>query len=97
MKQMVDEEIIDRIGRLAKLELSEQEKDQARRDVARMLAYVGCLNELDTVGVEPLYQVTDGGNVFREDVVTESDRREEMLGNAPDRREDLFAVPRTFS
>ena len=81
---------------LAKLELSAEEKEQAKADMGRMLDYIDKLGELDTTGVEPLSHVFPVQNVFREDVVTNSDMREELLGNAPEQKDGMFMVPRTF-
>ena len=62
----------------------------------KMLDYIDTLNELDTTGIEPMSHVFDVSNVFREDVVTNGDDREEILTNAPQRTEDSFKVPRTI-
>ncbi|MDE7259137.1 MAG: Asp-tRNA(Asn)/Glu-tRNA(Gln) amidotransferase subunit GatC, partial [Lachnospiraceae bacterium] len=51
---------------------------------------------LDTTGVEPLSHVFPVQNVFREDVVTNGDMREELLVNAPEQKDGMFMVPRTF-
>ena len=53
------------------------------------------LNQLDTEGVEPMSHVFPVHNVFREDVVTNGDDRENMLANAPEQRDGAFVVPRT--
>ena len=54
------------------------------------------LNELDTSGVEPMSHVFSVQNVFREDVVTNQDDRENILANAPSEQDGAFTVPRTF-
>jgi len=92
----ITDETIEYVGILAKLELSEEEKEQAKKDMGDMLAYVGKLNELDTDGVEPMSHTFDVHNVFREDVVTNGDDRDQMLANAPERNEDCYKVPKTF-
>lgn len=97
MANQISDEIIEYVGILAKLELSGEEKEQAKKDMAGMLDYIDKLNELDTENVEPLSHLFPAGNVFREDVVTNGDRREEILRNAPSRKDDMFAVPRTFN
>lgn len=60
-----------------------------------MMEYMNLLKEVDTKGVEPLTHVFEGGNVFREDVVTGSDKSEEILANAPLQKEGMFVVPKT--
>ena len=63
--------------------------------MGRMLDYIDMLNQLDTEGVEPMSHVFPVHNVFREDVVTNGDDRENMLANAPEQRDGAFVVPRT--
>lgn len=96
MANIISDETIEYVGILAKLELSEEEKEQAKKDMANMLDYIDTLNELDTSGVEPMSHVFPVHNVFREDVVTNGDEREEILANAPEAKEGAFVVPKTF-
>lgn len=53
MANIISDETIEYVGILAKLELSEEEKEQAKADMGKMLDYIDKLNELDTSGVEP--------------------------------------------
>lgn len=92
----ITDETIDYVGILAKLELSDEEKEQAKKDMTNMLDYVGKLNELDTEGVEPMSHTFSVHNVFREDVVVNGDDRENMLSNAPEKKDGAYKVPRTF-
>ena len=64
--------------------------------MANMLDYIDTLNELDTSEVEPMSHVFPVNNVFREDVVTNGDDRDEILANAPEAKEGAFVVPKTF-
>lgn len=96
MANIISEETIEYVGILAKLELSEEEKEQAKKDMANMLDYIDTLNELDTSGVEPMSHVFPVNNVFREDVVTNEDDRDEILANAPEAKDGAFVVPKTF-
>lgn len=95
MANIISDETIEYVKILAKLELSEEEKEQAKTDIGRMLDYIDKLNELDTSGVEPLSHVFQVSNVFREDVVINQDERERILKNAPARKDDSFKVPKT--
>ena len=96
MANIISDETIEYVGILAKLELSDEEKEQSKKDMANMLDYIDTLNELDTSGVEPMSHVFPVNNVFREDVVTNGDDREEILANAPEAKEGAFVVPKTF-
>ena len=96
MANHISDETIEYVGILAKLELKE-EKEQAKKDMESMLDYIDKLNELDTEGVEPLSHVFPVHNVFREDEVTNGDDRENMLKNAPQKKEGTYMVPKTFA
>lgn len=95
MANIIDDATIEYVSILAKLELSNEEREKAKVDMGNMLDYVDKLNELDTEGVEPMVHVFDMENVFREDVVTNEDESEKTLMNAPDRNKDGFVVPKT--
>lgn len=96
MANIISDETIEYVGILAKLELSDEEKEEAKKDMGRMLDYIDKLGELDTTGVEPMSHVFPVHNVFREDVVTNGDTRDEILKNAPEEKDGMFVVPRTF-
>ena len=96
MANIISDETIEYVGILAKLELSDEEKEQAKKDMGRMLDYIDKLNELDTEGIEPISHVFPVDNVFREDVVTNGDDREQMLANAPQKKDGTYMVPKTF-
>ena len=96
MANKISDETIEYVGILAKLELSPEEKEEAKKDMGRMLDYIDKLNELDTTGIEPMSHVFPVQNVFREDVVTNGDESEKTLKNAPGEKDNMFMVPRTF-
>jgi aspartyl-tRNA(Asn)/glutamyl-tRNA(Gln) amidotransferase subunit C len=87
--------MIEYVGILAKLSLSKEEQEKAKADMEQMLDYIDTLNELDTDGVEPMSHVFPVYNVFREDVVTNGDERDQMEANAPKLKDGSFVVPRT--
>lgn len=94
---VISDETIENIGILAKLELSEEEKEQSKKDMGLMLDYIDRLNELDTEGVEPMSHAFKMNNVFREDVVENGDEREAILLNAPQKKDGSFLVPKTVN
>lgn len=95
MAHIIDDETIEYVGILAQLDLNEEEKEEAKKDMGRMLDYIDKLNELDTEGVEPMSHVFPVHNVFREDVVENGDDRENILRNAPECKDGAFKVPKT--
>lgn len=96
MTDMITDETIEYVSILAKLELSQEEKEQAKRDMGSMLEYISKLNELNTDGTEPMSHVFHVENIFRDDVITNGNDREHMLKNAPSEKDGLFEVPRTI-
>ena len=96
MSKKISDETIEYVGILAKLELSDKEKEQAKKDMETMLDYIDTLNELDTEGIEPMSHVFPVNNVFREDVVTNGDDRDNITANAPLKKDGAFMVPKTF-
>lgn len=90
----VTKEDVDKMAALAKLELTEAERDTFRGQLDRILDYVQKLNELDTENVEPTAVVQHPAESLREDRVVESMPREEALMNAPARSNGFFKVPR---
>lgn len=95
MANTISSDTIDYVAVLAKLELSGEEKEAAKKDMGRMLDYIDKMNELDTTGVEPLSHLFQVDNVFREDVVTGGDDRDRILKNAPEQKDGAFKVPKT--
>jgi len=88
---------VEHIAKLAKLEFSDTEKEKFTHQFNDILGYMEQLNSVDTTNVEPLAQVIELRNVFREDVVTPSTPTEEALKNAPAATEEHFKVPKVIS
>ncbi len=84
---------VEHVAKLARLELSEQEKDQLTNHLSGILTYVEKLNELATTGVEPTAHVLDISNVMRDDVPAVGLSQEQALANAPDKAAGHFRVP----
>ena len=91
----IDDATMDNVEILAKLALSPQERQKAMDEMEKILDYVEKLNELDTDEAEPLVHILPEVNVFREDVVTNGDGREESLANAPQKKDGQYVVPKT--
>lgn len=96
-RHVISDDTIEYVGILAKLDLSEREKEQAKEDMGRMLDYIDKLDELDTEGVEPMSHIFPVENVFREDIVTNGDGRAAVLKNAPVQKDGSFQVPKTVT
>jgi aspartyl-tRNA(Asn)/glutamyl-tRNA(Gln) amidotransferase subunit C len=95
-RNVISDETMEYVGILAKLELSPEEAQAAKKDMEEMLDYIDQLNELDTSGMEPMSHVFPVNNVFREDVVTNGDGSAATLANAPSMKDGGFKVPKTI-
>lgn len=96
MAEIITDKTMDDIEILAKLHLTDEEKEKSREEMQRMLNYVDMLNTLNTDDVEPLTHIFPVSNVFRDDVITESTPKEILLGNAPEEKDGQFLVPKTI-
>ena len=85
---------VEHVARLARLELTEQEKENLIDQLSNILTYVEQLNTLDTKGVEPTSHVLNINNVMRDDIPDESLPQERALSNAPDKAAGHYRVPK---
>ena len=92
----VNDELVDNIARLARLEFEENEKEEIKLDMQKMISFIEKLNELDTTGVEPLLHMSDNVNALREDGVQQTITREQALSNAAIHNERFFKVPKVI-
>lgn len=90
----IKKEEIEHIAMLARLFLSEEEKDLFGSQLSSILDYIEKLNELDTSDIEPTSHVLSLCNVVRDDTLRPSIMKEEALLNAPDHTEKFYRVPR---
>ena len=90
----IDQTLISRLEHLARLELSETEREGIRQDLNNILQMVEKMNEVDTENVEPLVYINEQFNVWREDEVKNQVDRKEALKNGPDTNDEFFKVPR---
>ncbi|MEO6329167.1 MAG: Asp-tRNA(Asn)/Glu-tRNA(Gln) amidotransferase subunit GatC [Ginsengibacter sp.] len=92
----VNDELVNNIAQLARLRFVDDEKEEIKMDLKKMIAFIEKLNELDTTGVEPLLHVSDNVNIFREDEVIGSVTSQKALANAPIHDEQFFKVPKVI-
>lgn len=95
MTEKITDETMDYVSILAKLSLSEEEREEAKKDMEKMLNYIDILQELDTEGIEPSAHVFPIYNVMREDESFEKDTSE-LLKNAPKEKDGCIVVPKTI-
>ena len=81
---------------LGRIRLPEESRAKAQSDLQEILQYIDTLSELDTEGIEPMSHSLPLTNVMRDDVVEPSAPTEEVLANAPVKKDNYFLVPRSF-
>ena len=94
---MITIEDLEHIGWLARLELSEEDREKYTPQLNSVLDYFGELDRVDTDGIEPTYHVLPLYNVFREDepgIPTGTLSQEKALANAPAKKDGFFKAPR---
>lgn len=91
----ITDETIQYVAALAKLELSDEEAQSAKKDLESILNYMDTMNELDTELIEPMSHAFPMVNVFREDEVVNKEDRDNLLKNAPVQKDGCFVVPKT--
>lgn len=87
---------VEKIAKLARLELSDKEVDIYAQQLSAILGYVDQLQEVDTENVEITSQVTGLSNIMREDVVESFDNSEELVKMAPENQDNLIKVKAVF-
>lgn len=96
MTQISRDDVL-KLASLSGLQLADDEIEGLQSDIPTILDYVKLLDELDTNGVEPAYQVTGLKNVFREDVAIQNDiDREALLALSPSVQDSQVKVPKVL-
>lgn len=90
----ITDELLDKMARLARLEIPAEEREDLKKDFQKMLNFVDKLQEVDTQDVEPLVHMTNSANRLREDIPQGNLDREAILRNAPDADAPYFRVPK---
>jgi len=91
---MITVKDVEHVAKLARLQLSEDEKEKFTKQLGDILKYVEQMNEVDTTGVEPMAHAFDVVNVMREDEVVIEQTKEELMANAPEEENGFFRVPK---
>ena len=92
----VDTATVRHIAKLARIAMSDAEIDALVPELNAIIGWVEQLGEVDTAGVEPLTAVIEQKLRLRDDAVTEGDRRDAVLANAPGAEHGFFAVPKVI-
>lgn len=92
MSQNMDIKTVERVAMLARLDLTEEQKNMLGDQLGNILGFVEQLSEVDTDNVEPLASVVDSSLPLRKDEVTDGQKKDDVLANSPEQNEDFFVV-----
>lgn len=90
----VDKSTVKKIAKLARIAVSDDETDTIASELNHILNWIEELNEVDTNGVAPLASVTGHSLPLRQDAVTDGDKVDQVLANAPEQASGFFVVPK---
>ncbi len=90
----IDRSAVDHVARLARLDLSEEERERMQRELTSILEHADRIQALDLDGIPPTSHALPLRNVLREDVPWSSLDPEDALANAPEAEDGRFKVPR---
>ena len=91
---MITKEQVEHVAKLARLSLTEEEKELYSKQLSRILDYIDQLNEVNTSGIEPMTQPIPTVNVMRDDIVKPKPDKHGLLLNAPQEEYGFFRVPK---
>jgi aspartyl-tRNA(Asn)/glutamyl-tRNA(Gln) amidotransferase subunit C len=94
MTNKIDLEQVEKVAKLARLQLDDEEKGQFAGQLSSILEYIEKMEQLDTGAAEPLAHCLDVFNNFREDKPAKSLGTEKTLKNAPQQDGEFFLVPK---
>jgi aspartyl-tRNA(Asn)/glutamyl-tRNA(Gln) amidotransferase subunit C len=92
----IDNNTVDKIAELAKLEFDASAKEEIKSDLNKMLAFLDKLSELDTENVAPLIYMLEEEQELRDDEVKGHVTQQEALKNAPEKDSDYIKVPKVI-
>jgi len=93
-KEIIKKEDVEYLGNLARISLTDEEKQQFAKELGKIIYYVSQLSEVAADKISPVWHVLPVTNVFRHDRVENSSGTEDILSNAPERADNFFKVPR---
>ena len=85
------------VADLARIQVSEAEKEELSHQLSTILTYMEELNQVDTEGISTMTSVVSQTNVLREDEVRESVPQDKAVRNAPVAKDGMFQVPKIIS
>ena len=92
----IDKDKIIHTSKLARISIEEKKVDSLSKDLSNIFNFIEKLNKIKTDDVKPLTSILDHSLRARDDQVTDGSIREKVLGNAPNKNEEFFIVPKVI-
>lgn len=93
----VDDALVEKLARLSMLQFNEEEKEEIKSDLQKMIGFMDKIRELDLEGVEPLLHMSQSQDVLRDDIPSGMITREEALKNSQGQDGAFFTVPKVIN
>jgi len=92
----VDIDTVKRVAKLARIAVSDDQAEKMQGELNVILGFVEQLNEVDITGVEPMTSVVDVKAKQRVDKVTDGNKVDDIIANAPASEDHFFMVPKVI-
>ncbi len=93
---MITKKDVEYVANLARLELTEEEKEKFTKQLGAILEYMDQLKKLNTENIKPTAHVLELKNVWREDELKPCSYSDSLLNNAPEKELDFFKVKKVI-
>jgi len=92
----VDIDTVKRVAKLARIAVNDEQASKMQGELNAILGFVEQLNEVDVSQVEPMTSVVDVKAKQRTDIVTDGDKADDIMANAPASEDHFFMVPKVI-
>ena len=92
----IDNKTVKHISKLARISINEKKAESLAKDLTNIFQFIEKLNKLDTNTVEPLTSIVETKLQLREDKIKESNIRDQILKNSPQKNKEFFVVPKVI-
>lgn len=93
---VINDDVIEKLESLSKLKLNDDEKEEMKVELTKIVAMFDKIAVINTNGIEPLRHMSELVNVMRQDIAIHTMTTEEALHNAPLEKSNFFAVPKVL-
>ena len=92
----IDQKTVKHISKLARISINEKKAESLANDLTNIFKFIEKLNKLDTNNIEPLTSIAETKLYLREDSIKDSNIRDQILENSPQKNKEFFVVPKVI-